>query len=193
MAEGFRLHPDTGKFLVTDNGFAVHEDCCCDGDPCGYCAASTTPKYFDVVFSSMTPCSCIYEEGVGGSDEVYSYNFNPGTVRLTQNDSVPCRWENTSVPCGITVRRYSSNDCTGSYSEYVLEEVGVFLYRWDDGWSLSVYGISTIQIEVFSCLYDVGFGEDCGDSFILSNQGCYRWENGVRVTTDAGRASFTAV
>jgi len=31
MAEGFRLDSDTGKFIVTDNGFAVGEDCC-EGD-----------------------------------------------------------------------------------------------------------------------------------------------------------------
>ena len=36
MVGGFRLDSTTGKFIVTDNGFGVHKDCCCEKTSPGY-------------------------------------------------------------------------------------------------------------------------------------------------------------
>ena len=78
MAEGFRLHPDSGKFLVTNNGFAVHEDCCC-GAPCTDCASATPSAVVTISGScsgqesceslaGLYPFSTFYSEACGSED-----------------------------------------------------------------------------------------------------------------------------
>jgi len=95
------LHPDSGKFLLADNGkFGVAEDCCCGDDcidciDCGDCRFhpdSTLTAQFLYIGQTHTDWTCTSPNPTSGGawyrESVYTRSSPPTGYEL---------WENTAV------------------------------------------------------------------------------------------------
>lgn len=108
MTEGFRLDADTGKFIVDDDGFGVHEDCCC-GCTCECsltsCLGSKMNGDNSVLRNLVAVSDKVIHTVLCGRLDIYECAYHDGSKFIVNDD---CRTTvRTEVRSGgdFTVRR----------------------------------------------------------------------------------------
>ena len=141
MVDKFMLYD--GKFLITNDGFAVHEDCCCaayklipcyeETEDCYACAEGTTPAWITVVISGIHLVSeCLNMEGV------YCYPTSINGVGMAINATFVCAFDNICFgqldPGSLHYTYWSSPDCSPGEGEAHEANSSTIILRYlEDG------------------------------------------------------------